>query len=59
MVDAPDTDEGGAPDSPCATCGHGSDDHVMRDIEVAGNTPHETFCEGCDAPCDYVPTPER
>lgn len=58
MVNAPDIDEGGAPDLVCATCGHGGDDHVVRDIEVAGNTIRQAFCEGCDAACDYIPRPE-
>lgn len=59
MVNTPDIDEGGAPDTSCATCGHTGEDHVVRDIEVAGDTKHETFCEACDAPCEFLPAPEQ
>ena len=59
MVNTPEIEESGAADLPCATCGHTGHEHVVRDIEVAGNTLHETFCEGCDAPCEYRPTSER
>lgn len=59
----PDFDIGvetdGAPDAACASCGHGGEDHVVRDIEVAGDTKRETFCEGCDALCEFLPAPER
>ncbi len=58
MVNTPEIEDGGAA-LPCATYGHTGDEHVVRDIEVAGNTLHETFCEGCDAHCEFFPAPER
>ncbi len=48
-------DDRGAPDTPCATCGHEGHAHVLRETEVAGNTIRETFCEECNAMCEYVP----
>lgn len=58
MTTTPEIEDGIA-DLPCATCGHAGIEHVERDIEVAGDTKRETFCEGCDAACEYVPAPER
>lgn len=46
------------PSLACATCGHDSAVHVGRDVEEAGTTITDTFCEGCDRPCDFVPIPE-
>jgi hypothetical protein len=48
-------DERGAPDRPCANCGHAGHDHVVREIEVPGNTVRETYCEECVAICQFVP----
>jgi MinD superfamily P-loop ATPase len=54
----PDIDEGGGPDNPCATCGHAGRAHIVREIEEAGKTVRETYCEGCGALCEFVPVTE-
>lgn len=54
----PDIDEGGGPDNPCATCGHDGRAHIVREVEDAGKTVRETYCEGCSALCDFVPVTE-
>lgn len=58
MVNTPDREDSGI-DVPCLTCGHSGHEHVVRDVEVAGDTRRETFCEGCDRACEYVRRPER
>jgi len=55
----PDIDEGGAPDRACATCGHDGRQHIVREIEVAGNTVRETYCEACDRVCTFIPAPDE
>lgn len=58
MVDDADTYEGGAPDRPCATCGHDGSQHLVREAELPGATARETYCEGCGTTCEFVPDPE-
>ncbi len=50
--------EEGAPDVPCAACGHDGHRHRLREFELSGTTVRDTFCEDCDAPCEYVPRPD-
>lgn len=59
MVEDQESLDQGAPDRPCATCGHDSILHALRETELAGNTVRETYCEGCGSPCDYFPAPEE
>lgn len=59
MVEDQNTLDEGGPDRPGATCGHDGAMHVVRETELAGNTAHETYCEGCGAPCEYLPAPEE
>ena len=56
-MNAPDTEESGAPDRPCATCGHEGHAHILREVEAAGVTVRETYCEECEAPCEFIPDP--
>ena len=42
-------------DQPCATCGHSGQLHVLREVEVPGNTVRETYCEGCTSFCAFLP----
>lgn len=65
MTNAPDTpdaadidDISGAPDRACVNCGHMGHEHHLRETEVPGNTIRDTFCEACDAACEYLPEPE-
>lgn len=50
-------DESGAPDRPCANCGHPGHQHLVRDVELPGRTVRETFCSECGALCEFVPEP--
>lgn len=54
----PDIDDGGGPDRSCATCGHDGRSHILREIEVSGDTIRETYCEECGAACEFIPGPE-
>ncbi|MGE3961995.1 MAG: hypothetical protein AB7F65_09970 [Dehalococcoidia bacterium] len=47
--------ETGAPDAPCAKCGHDGARHRLREVELPGATMHDTYCEDCEAPCEFVP----
>jgi hypothetical protein len=47
--------ETGAPDRACATCGHSGHEHLVREVEVPGNTVRETYCSACAALCEFVP----
>ena len=58
MVDEQVRDDDSASDRPCGRCGHEGHQHLLREIEVAGNTVRETYCEACEALCEYVPAPE-
>lgn len=52
-------DERGAPDRACATCGHPGHSHLVREVEVPGNTIRETYCSECSALCEFVPEPNN
>jgi len=52
-------DESGAPDRPCATCGHPGHAHLVREVEVPGRVIQETHCTECDAACEFVPAPDE
>lgn len=58
MVESPDDLLEGGPDRRCATCGHEGASHRVLETELPGATVIETFCEECDALCDFVPVPE-
>ncbi len=58
MVDPHELEEG-APDRPCATCGHDGRLHLVREAEEPGRTIRETVCEACDVPCEFLPLPEE
>lgn len=58
MVEEILTDDG-APDAPCSRCGHEGHRHLVREIEDAGTTVRETYCEDCEALCEFIPAPEQ
>jgi len=51
-------DERGAADRACANCGHPGHDHLVREVQVPGNTIRETYCSTCGAICEFVPEPD-
>jgi len=51
-------DERGAPDRACAKCGHPGHEHLVREVEVPGNTVRETYCSTCTVICQFVPEPD-
>lgn len=51
-------DERGAPDRPCANCGHPGHVHLVREVEIPGRVIRETHCSECDAVCEFVPEPD-
>lgn len=58
MMDGEEILEQEGPDAACANCGHSGQDHLVQEIEVSGDTIRRTYCQSCDASCEYVPIPE-
>ena len=53
----PERQEVAGPERACGACGHGEDEHLEQEVEVAGDTLRRTFCAGCEDWHDFVPEP--
>jgi len=60
MISPPEIEDArGAPDRACAQCGHPGHEHLVREVDVPGNTIREIYCSTCGAICTFVPESDQ